>query len=438
VLQILRKKLEELRMEYPHGGSEEPYATILKVPDWIKKYKKELYEPRMVSIGPYHLGNRHLQFMENEKLYSLRYLLELNPSAEIEVCVKEMRRLESAARYCYSNDIDLDSGEFVMMLLLDGCFILEFFMKAANGDLNARWDTNVILSDLYLLENQVPFFVIHKLYHIFCGCPVANCSYEVTCPLLKLILELPDPFNYDHRLLLSCPTIGNRIHHLCDLFYRAKLPNRYHSIGKPDLARGTSFFNGLGDEIHTGANIWTIMMPSATGLQKSGVKFKRKADAQHLFDVCFHNGILEMPFFKLSVATKIMLVNMIAFEESKLISLEKRISTSYVALLDVLINTEKDVSVLEQSGVFKNMLENDYEAAKFFNELGAAVQLNRDNHYYFDLLMDLKRFTNSTWNKYRARLFQDFSTNPWTFISVVTGAIALILTFIQTYYSAKP
>jgi Plant protein of unknown function len=426
-------RLDELRMDLPGDHD----ATIVKVPAWMKKGNEELYEPRMLSIGPYHFGKSHLQAME-KKYYYLRDFLLDNPSVEIEVYVKELRCLESAARGCYTIDIALSSDDFVMMLLLDGCFILGFFMKAANGDLNARWDTNVILSDIYLLENQIPFFVIHKLYDICYGCPIANCSYEVTCPLLKLILEFPDPFDFDHRLLLSRPTIGNRIHHLCDLFYRAKLPDRYHSIEKPDLARGKSFFNGLGDEIHTGANIWTITMPSATGLQKSGVIFKRKADAQHLFDVCFHNGILEMPFFKLSVATKIMLVNMIAFEESKLISLEKRISTSYVALLDVLINTEKDVSVLEQSGVFKNMLENDYEAAKFFNELGAAVQLNRDNHYYFDLLMDLKRFTNSTWNKYRARLFQDFSTNPWTFISVVTGAIALILTFIQTYYSAKP
>jgi Plant protein of unknown function len=419
-------RLDELRMDLPGDH----HATIPRVPAWLKKGNEELYEPRMLSIGPYHFCNSHLQAMEKEKLHSLRHLLELSPRVEIEVCVKEMRLLESTARDFYSNDIGLSSDDFVMMLLLDSCFILDFYIKVAFGGLNARWDTNFILSDIYLLENQIPFFVIHSLYHIFYGNPANDCSFQATCPLLKLILESP-PFNYDHRQLHSRANI-RRPHHLFALFYRVKLPDLEELDSVPEYSR----FNLFEDDISAGAD--SITIPAASVLQKSGVTFRRMADAQHLFDIRFHNGILEMPFLKFSGATKIMLVNMIAFEHSQLINLKKKVLTSYVALLDLLINTDKDVSVLEQSGVFKNMLGNDNEAAKFFNELGASLQLNRDNHYYFDLLIDLGWFTNSIWHRYRARLFQDFSTNPWTFISVVTGAIALILTFIQTYYSAKP
>lgn len=54
------------------------------------------------------------------------------------------------------------------MLLLDGCFLLELFLKycfpswTPNKDqlFTNRWIFNAVLGDVLLLENQIPFFVL--------------------------------------------------------------------------------------------------------------------------------------------------------------------------------------------------------------------------------------------------------------------------------------
>jgi Plant protein of unknown function len=105
--------------------------------------------------------------------------------------------------------------------------------------------------------------------------------------------------------------------------------------------------------------------------------------------------------------------------------------------MDALINTEKDVAVLQRSGLVNNMLQNNEEAANFFNQFDKIFVLDYDDHYFHGLFKDIKEYSESTWHRYRARLMQDYFSNPWTIISVVAAGILLILTFIQTYYSAS-
>ncbi|KAJ1691311.1 hypothetical protein LUZ63_015466 [Rhynchospora breviuscula] len=127
---------------------------------------------------------------------------------------------------------------------------------------------------------------------------------------------------------------------------------------------------------------------------------------------------------------------MVAFEQSRPHGPE-RILSSYLALMDSLINTEKDVAILERSGIIENFLQNDEQVAKFFNQFGDIFVLNYNDHYFYGMYKNVKRYSESTWHKYRARLMHDYFSNPWSSISVVAASILLILTFLQTYYSAK-
>nr|CAD1823508.1 unnamed protein product [Ananas comosus var. bracteatus] len=56
------------------------------------------------------------------------------------------------------------------MLLLDGCFVLEFVIKRSQGDDNsvctAGWSLPLVCGDLLLLENQIPLFVLEKLFEL--------------------------------------------------------------------------------------------------------------------------------------------------------------------------------------------------------------------------------------------------------------------------------
>ena len=47
----------------------------------------------------------------------------------LEDYLQAIQPLEARARECYSETIHLDTDEFVEMLVLDGCFVIELFRK---------------------------------------------------------------------------------------------------------------------------------------------------------------------------------------------------------------------------------------------------------------------------------------------------------------------
>ena len=58
---------------------ERPISTdccIYRVPYHLRKLNEESYTPKVVSIGPFHHGNRRLQTMEKKKLRYLNSFLE--------------------------------------------------------------------------------------------------------------------------------------------------------------------------------------------------------------------------------------------------------------------------------------------------------------------------------------------------------------------------
>jgi hypothetical protein len=54
-------------------------------------------------------------------------------------------------------------------LLLDGCFLVEFFLKAEEAADDAAWAMQNVYNDLFLLEKQLPFFVVERFYELATG-----------------------------------------------------------------------------------------------------------------------------------------------------------------------------------------------------------------------------------------------------------------------------
>ena len=145
-------------------------CRIYKVPNPLRKWNEEAYTPQVVSIGPFHHKNERLKAMEEQKE---RYFRSFLPRSKknLEDLVGVIRDMEESIRGCYEETIDLDSNGFVKMILLDAIFILELFIIATSSEI--RDDPNVveprvttIIVELLLLENQLPFFVIEKLYDL--------------------------------------------------------------------------------------------------------------------------------------------------------------------------------------------------------------------------------------------------------------------------------
>ncbi|KAF3341647.1 hypothetical protein FCM35_KLT00285 [Carex littledalei] len=314
----LKEKLEKTQ----RWEAFEPFI-LSRVPHIVRESHKDLYEPRVVSIGPYHRGKRSLSAMEALKPRCLIDFLDRNPKVGVEVYVEKIRELEERARRCYSETINLNKDEFVEMLLLDGCFLLEFFFKVRAREphalLDVGWGTKTIIGDLLLFENQIPFFVVEMLYSI------------VTCydGDRESLLFLLQPSSIDPTL----PAEG-KIYHLLHLYYQWFIPARISSSRRSngssvssssesttslESPRSRWIINSwLGSRSWSNKKLGTPMrsIPCATQLHEAGVTFKRKESPSDQFDITFQNGVMEIPTLLIDSVRKVFYLNLAAFERS--------------------------------------------------------------------------------------------------------------------------
>jgi len=96
---------------------------------------------------------------------------------------------------------------------------------------------------------------------------------------------------------------------------------------------------------------------------------------------------------------------------------------SYVAFMDSLINRPEDVKVLRSNGILYT-LWTDEDVAKLFNTMGTDLVTN--NRKYLIV---------KTWI---ALGFRTYFNNPLAVIASVPAFIALVLTFIQTWFTVHP
>ncbi|AES79494.1 hypothetical protein MtrunA17_Chr7g0242151 [Medicago truncatula] len=153
-------------------------CSISVVPESLKKLNEDAYMPRVVSIGPRFKGSRDdLLLMEEVKLRCMLSLLHRGAdvaSVSLEKCSEAVWELDEEVRASYVTHIELQQHELGKIMLLDGCFLLELLIsKGLDSQFPSRlWPpgpaTEVlkehdVLSDLMLLENQIPIMVLHKL-----------------------------------------------------------------------------------------------------------------------------------------------------------------------------------------------------------------------------------------------------------------------------------
>ncbi|CAO2177006.1 unnamed protein product [Urochloa humidicola] len=229
--------------------------TIFRVPAYVRDANRTAYEPRMVSIGPYYHGAAALRAMEDHKWRYLHDLLSRNRAVSSSILIEEMGILEPRARACYSERPLLGSDDFVRMLLLDGCFILEFFFKWHTREpdelCDVGWGLTLVRSDLLLLENQLPFFVVEKLYDVVAG---VHGGREL---LVNLFLE----YASDDKPIARPPS-DSEIHHLLHLYYESFVPKL------PATATATTGQEAAAAEKMAAARV--KMIPRATEMSAAG------------------------------------------------------------------------------------------------------------------------------------------------------------------------
>ncbi|XP_062164865.1 UPF0481 protein At3g47200-like [Alnus glutinosa] len=176
-------------------------CVIYKVPERLRRVKESAYTPKVVSIGPlHHGGHQGLRAMEEHKLRYLRDFID-RTGESLKFFVDFVRKNEAKVRGCYAETIQFSVDEFVKMILVDAAFIIEVLLKSSTPKLQDKndrifkkpWLIQDIWTDMLLLENQLPFFIIEDLFKKY-GKEVLSENLtliRLTEYFFKFIMELP-------------------------------------------------------------------------------------------------------------------------------------------------------------------------------------------------------------------------------------------------------
>ncbi|KAJ1700418.1 hypothetical protein LUZ63_000197 [Rhynchospora breviuscula] len=433
--------------------------TIFRAPFNIRQSKKIMFEPSVISIGPYYLGRPHLRAMQEKKWRFLQSFLD-HGGCQIEDCVSKIKKLERRAVSCYSETFKMESNDFIEMMVLDGCFIVEFFHKYIiakdHKAINEGWISLIIENDLILLENQIPFFIIEEL-HGFLENPLDFAEIARILTRQKIPIKAPSQQKIHHLLHLchcyAVPVPDNPSHLMQNVVSLPGQPSdatqnavsaKLHSDGMQITAseqnlppsfvciRGIILF--LKTFWHKKAEKEEregMTIPCATELVEAGVKFKKLEQSDELTKITFQSGILWIPRLQIDDSIRPLFMNLIALEQCMSLQVPNHFST-YIMFMDKLVNTRHDVRILRDKGILNNMLASEEDVTLFFNQTGQSVYIPQD-HYLAELFKMLNKYCKSSYHKNRARFCHDYCNSPWSIISVIAGIVLLILTFAQTF-----
>jgi hypothetical protein len=508
-------------------------SLIYKVLQCIRASDPNAYEPRVLSIGPYHHGATSLLPLEKEKWLCLDYVLELNCNRSLHDYLSVITSLESEVRICYSEDNLMNSRTFVEMLLLDSCFILvclngiggfkvqdvykgcsqyqdvltvaanrqnELTEKAkeiisgstarltcratedfvlqmeqqevvtcqeiAQGNVepyysqsqdnigqDEHWYSSSAVYDLLLLENQIPFFVVTKIYELLVD-DKSTTSRLLTDNLAKFIegvllhfpLAIRDtdrPEEFDHLL------------HLCYMYFKPSRSAQHNDQMKKKAGCFHNLFcwgmKYLGSNVDSQENeeipLAKTQVEDAFSVKRlkqwrraeeyheAGVEFKEREFDEHdphsPLDIEFRNGILLIPCLPIDDKSGTLLSNLLAFEQS--CPALGNAMASYVYFMSRLISVPDDVALLSRKGVIVHQLHSDEEVATLFTRLFEYVVFDfTGDHYLRSLCQTMEAYYQNRVNRWMSWLRHNHFGNPWLGFAALVSVIMVFCSIGQT------
>jgi hypothetical protein len=379
---LLAKMQERISKINPLLRGEPPAdedSCIFRLPPKFKEIQGLSYVPQVVSIGPYYRGEPDLETMEELKWQYLAYLVN-STKKDLEHYLESIRPLEKKARDCYAGVIDLNSDDFLEMMVLDGCFIIQFLrfsFSVGRGERPVvehhplgrmhRVMLPKIYADLLLLENQIPYLVLEQLFEISMmssggiARPLSFIGVNVFSAILGTRYDGDMSRFYELKYL-----------HLLDLARSIFIPPDDKEL-LMDICEGFPL-----EYRYRPVNT----IPCISKLRRAGIKVKRRKKDSFLV-VEFLRGEIEMPNIILNDLMCSFLVNCVAFEQCHNNS-SKHFSV-YALFLDCLVNTADDVEYLCDHLVIENYIETDTKAASFINNLGKGLAFDWDYIQFFNL-----------------------------------------------------
>ena len=314
----------------------------------------------------------------------------------------EIKRRYADNTFEFSSDDD----QFVKMILFDAVFIFELFLKNEEDMRdNKRYQDDFIIGkpwlraaiqrDLILLENQLPFFILEKLYSL---------AIEETKP------------NYRSFLDLSCHYFGK---------YGTNKTKPYKPLHFTDLVRHFLSYTDPRSAEPIGK------FYSATKLHEAAINFKELRN-ECLLDVKFSStkGELRIPCLQIDHHTELLFGNLIALEWCHYKG--KEYISHYVKLLDTLVAKPKDVALL----IKNNIIDTKRDGASVKNLIDKlSAETSEEYSIYYNLYKQLDTHYQNSWLKNSAYLREVYFGNLWRSTATLSATVLLLFTLVQTICS---
>ncbi|KAK3443819.1 UPF0481 protein At3g47200 [Eucalyptus grandis] len=411
-------------------GAGRDSCCIFRVPQSLSEINKKAYHPYIVSIGPFHHGKTQLQMIQEHKWRYLRHLLLRTESKRVVLkdFFEAVAPMEEEIRKSYSETLEFDGRDLIRMMVLDGCFVIELFWKVARMVLpdprdplltiasivpadphdplfTMAWVLPALMRDLLRLENQIPYFVLQKLFDLSVGSGNDGPSLaKLALWFFNCLVQRPV------HVLENCYDKEGK--HLLDLFHLSYIPDCQEKQRRPSRS------------LH--------LIRSAKELNQAGVKFKPRK-THSILDVKFRNGVLEIPLLTIDDFWSSLFLNFVAFEQCYCLS--SKHFTTYANLMGCLIKTPADAGFLGYHKIIENYIGTDEEVALFFNNVRKDVAFDVKRSYLSKVFEEVNESCRNYWHVQWAEFMHTYFNTPWSFMSAAAALLLLLLTMTQTSYA---
>ncbi|XP_057787374.1 UPF0481 protein At3g47200-like [Salvia miltiorrhiza] len=425
---------------------------IQKIPPQIRRRMRpshQVYDPVMVSIGPYHHGKPGLRRAEEFKHLCLDRCAGGDEKKKAFFYSKILEEV-SGVRDSYAEATIVgkyDDRSLALMMLLDASIIIDFIHNYLGMEGNSFMDWKrclgagsgpLMIRDVMVMENQIPFQVLELLISLqyeeaeaasFLPRFFAGFLTQKTRTVGKI------PFK------VHCGEIEDPPIHFLEAFWRVMVKTKkdivmseYGSVGKNKFV--LSGFSMREERVD--ADI-SYTHRSVMDLKAKGIRVRPNPELS-LRDITFKpesNALfsqLQLPVQYFSDLSPVVLANMIALEVLPN-GCSSPVMLSYAIFMKSLVQSPEDVKELQDNGVMLNRLANREKVVEMIKEIDTFGLHDQD--VFKDVKRRIEKHCRSRAKTWFADLIYTRFRTPWTAIAFFAALLLLCLASLQTFFTIR-